>query len=76
MRRKSTGTRKNPQGRKASVHDADQHDPDAVATVCSATFFPDLLRVTSVFYGVDCQLADDRLAARGVWDVAGLQPGP
>ena len=37
------------------------------------TFFPDLLRVSSVFYGVECQLADDRLEARGVWDVAGLQ---
>ena len=37
------------------------------------TFFSDLLRVSSVFYGVVCQLADDRLAARGVWDVAGIQ---
>ena len=37
------------------------------------TFFPDLIRVSSVFYGVECQLADDRLAARGVWDVAGIQ---
>ena len=37
------------------------------------TFFPDLIRVATVFYGVDCQLADDVLAPRGVWDVAGLQ---
>ena len=37
------------------------------------TFFPDLLRVSSVFYGVECQLADDSLSARGVWDVAGIQ---
>ena len=37
------------------------------------TFFPDLLRDSSAFYGVECQLADDGLEARGVWDVAGLQ---
>ena len=29
--------------------------------------------MATVFYGVDCQLADDVLAPRGVWDVAGLQ---
>ena len=31
------------------------------------TFFSDLLRVASVFYRVDYQLADDGLAPRGVW---------
>ena len=37
------------------------------------TFFPDLLREASRFYGVECQLAGDGLEARGVWDVAGIQ---
>ena len=37
------------------------------------TFFPDLLRDSSVFYGVECQLAGDGLEAQGVWDVAALQ---
>ena len=36
------------------------------------TFFPDLVRVASIFYSVDCQLADDSLDPRGVWDVAGM----
>ena len=37
------------------------------------TFFPDLLRDASRFYGEECQLAADGLDARGVWDVAGIQ---
>ena len=37
------------------------------------TFFPDLLYYCSVFYGVECLLAEDGLEARGVWDVAWLQ---